>query len=134
MKFTLLTIVLLVFITVNADTVKHTGGSSKIEPQSIEKAANTSYVVNHEFCYSCLSEEENEEKESLEEVPTYAQLERDPLADLPSSFTICSSVMTTYGEVNRCSSTCWEMTETNVWDHFCKLMARHHSSIPKCQM
>ena len=99
MKSTLLTIVLLVFVTVKADTVKHTGGSSKIEPQSIEKAANTSYVVNHEFCYSCLSEEENEEKESLEEVPTYAQLERDPRADLPSSFTICSSVMTTYGSL-----------------------------------
>ena len=71
MKSTLLTIVLLAFVTVNADTEKYTGGSSKIEPQSIEKAANTSYVVNHGLCYSCLSEEE---KETLEEVPNYAQV------------------------------------------------------------
>ena len=133
MKFTLLTIVLLVFVTVNADTVKHTGGSSKIEPQSIEKAANTSYVVNHEFCYSCLSEEENEEKESLEEVPTYAQLKRDPVLTFhPRSQSVPVSWQRM--EVNRCSSTCLEMPEINGWDHFCKLMARHHSSIPKCQM
>ena len=30
-------------------------------------------------------------------MPTYAELKLDPLADLPSLFTICSSVMTTYG-------------------------------------
>ena len=33
----------------------------------------------------------------MEEVHTYAELKRDPRADLPSSFTICSNVMTTYG-------------------------------------
>ena len=33
---------------------------------------------------------------TLGEVHTYAQLKKDPRADLPSSFTICSSVMTTY--------------------------------------
>ena len=55
------------------------------------------YVVNHEFCSSCLSEEENEWKETLEEVHTYAQLKKDHRADLPSSFTVCSGAMTTYG-------------------------------------
>ena len=70
--------------------------SSKIESASISKADKT-YVVNHEFCSSCLSEEENENKETLEELHTYAELKNDPRADLPSSFTICSNVMTTYG-------------------------------------
>ena len=35
------------------------------------------YVVNHEFCSACLSEEEKEEKETLEEVHTFAQLKRN---------------------------------------------------------
>ena len=52
------------------------------------------YVVNHEFCSACLSEEE---KETLEEVHTFAQLKTDPCANLPLSFMICSSVMTTSG-------------------------------------
>ena len=98
MKFIFLGIVFLAFHA----TVSAFGNwnleirSSKIEPASISKAAKT-YVVNHEFCSSCLSEEENENKEALEDLHTYAELKNDPRADLPSSFTICSSAMTTYG-------------------------------------
>ena len=73
---------------VNADEVNNIGRTSK--------AAKT-YVVNHEFCSCCLSEGDYEHKETLGEVHTYAQLEQDSYADLPPSFTICSSVMTTYG-------------------------------------
>ena len=92
MKTTFLTIICLVYEkTVNADKVR----SSKIEHRSIAKAANVN-VVNHEFCSSCLSEEDKEGKENLKDVHTYAELKSDPRADLPSSFTICSSVMTTY--------------------------------------
>ena len=96
MKSTFLTIVVLVFdMTVSADEETRI---SKIEHRSIAKASTT-YVVKLEFCSSCLSEEENEWKETLGEVHTYAELKSDPLAHLPSSFTICSSVMTTYGRL-----------------------------------
>ena len=88
MKSTFLTKVFLVFGKIaNANAGKNLEKSAK---------AATTYVVNYEFCSSCLSEEENEWKETLEEVHTYAQLKKDPRADLPSAFTICSSVMTTY--------------------------------------
>ena len=58
---------------------------------------NKTYVVNLEFCRSCLSEEEAGYKYSYKEVNTYAELKHDPRRDLPVAFTICSSVMTTYG-------------------------------------
>ena len=90
MKSIFLTIVILVYdATVKSDVVNNS------------KAATTN-VVNHEFCSSCLSEEENEWKDTLEEVQVYAELKNDPHADFPSSFTICSSVM----EVDKHSSTC----------------------------
>ena len=54
-------------------------------------------VVSHESCNSCLSQNEKDDKDLLEDVHTYAKLRNDPRADLPSSFTICSSSMTTYG-------------------------------------
>ena len=88
-----ITFVILCDTTVNADEANNLGKSSR----STSKPANTTYVVNLELCSSCLSEEEKEVKETFEEVPTYAELKLDPLADLPSLFTICSSVMTTYG-------------------------------------
>ena len=60
------------------------------------KRSTKTDVVSHEFCYSCMSEEENEQKITLKEVHTYAELKHDPQASLPPSFTICSTVMTTY--------------------------------------
>ena len=36
-----------------------------------------SYVVNHEYCLSCLSEKDKEPKETLHDVHTYAQLKQD---------------------------------------------------------
>ena len=55
-------------------------------------------LINFEFCYSCLDEKNQERKESLREVHSYAELEiTSPLDPFPSSFTICSSVMTTFG-------------------------------------
>ena len=92
MESTFLTIVFLLFdTTVNADQ-----GENSQRNSSMAKAA-TAYVVNLEFCSSCLSEEDKEYKETVGEVHTYAALKNDLRADLPSSFTICSSVMTTYG-------------------------------------
>ena len=54
-------------------------------------------IINHEFCYSCLDERNQERKESLREVHSYAELATSPKNPLPPSFTICSSVMTTSG-------------------------------------
>ena len=65
-----------------------------LEPKSIGKTLS---VVNLEFCQSCLSAEEKEGKETYKEVLNYAELKHDPRANLPSSFTICSSAMRTYG-------------------------------------
>ena len=85
-------IVLVLDTTVKAGAANSFEKSSKIG--SIAKA-----VVKLEFCSSCLSEEDKADKETLEEVHTYAELENDPRANLPSSFTICSSVMTTSGSM-----------------------------------
>ena len=70
MKSIFLSIVLLVFDkTANAGVMNNKGRSSKIEigPRNIAKAAAT-YVVNHEFCSFCMSEEENKWKETLVDV------------------------------------------------------------------
>ena len=57
----------------------------------------TAFVINHEFCLSCFTEDQIENKVTLEELQTWALLKDDPRADLPSSFTICLSSMTTSG-------------------------------------
>ena len=59
---------------------------------------NESYtnIISHTFCKSCLSEDDQEDKNTLNEVHTYAELKHDPYASLPSSFTICSAVMAPY--------------------------------------
>ena len=102
MKQIFLAIVFIVFdLTVEADEVKNLRRSSKIEGSSRIAKTATRYVVNHEFCITCLSDENLEEKETLEEVHTYAKLENDPRADLPMSFTICSSVMATYVQLQK---------------------------------
>ena len=86
MKSTFLTILFLVF-----DKIGNTNALTNFEKGSkIAKVGVTTYVVNHEI------EKEEDDKDTLEEVHTYAQFKRDPRANLPSSFTICSSVMTTY--------------------------------------
>ena len=46
-------------------------------------------VINHDFCFSCRG------KVSLKDVDTYSELKYDPRASLPSSFTICVSVLVT---------------------------------------
>ena len=47
-------------------------------------------VINHEFCQSCPGR-----VKSLKDVHTYSELKYDPRASLPSSFTICVSVLVT---------------------------------------
>merc|ERR1712079_677672 len=69
-----------------------------MDPSRVVKD-ETTYVINHEFCRSCLSDDEAKEKDTLNEVESYAELKSDPNANLPPSFTICSSVMTTHGGV-----------------------------------
>ena len=87
MKSTFLAIVFLVLdTTAKADEVQCVERKSRIGPKSIGEEEVTTYVVNHEFC-------------SSEDVLSYAELKNDPHADLPSSFTICSSAMTTYGSM-----------------------------------
>ena len=53
-------------------------------------------IISHTFCKSCLSEDDQEDKNTLNEVHTYAELKHDPYASLPYSFTICSAVMAPY--------------------------------------
>ena len=80
-------LLLVVFPPVMADVIEETGIGAKAK----------TYVVNLEFCRSCLSEKEAGSKDSYKEVNTYAELKHDPRGDLPAAFTICSSVMATYG-------------------------------------
>ena len=59
------------------------------------KATKTS-VISHEMCWSCISAEDqrkNDEGSTLENIHTYAELKHDPRASLPSSFTICATVL-----------------------------------------
>ena len=41
------------------------------------KRGSKTDVVSHEFCYSCVSEDDNEQKKNLEEVHTYVKVSRD---------------------------------------------------------
>ena len=69
--------------------------SNEIVHQQRTRATANSYVVNHVFCESSLTEEEMMSKQTLEEVHTYAELKHDSRASLPDSFTICSTIVTT---------------------------------------
>ena len=53
-------------------------------------SANTVAVINHEHCQSCPTR-----VSSLKEVLAYSELKCDPQSSLPSSFTICVSVLAT---------------------------------------
>ena len=55
---------------------------------------NKLVVISHESCQSCPDEE------NLKDVHTYSQLKNDPRASLPSSFTICGSVILTTFSLN----------------------------------
>ena len=89
-----LSLLLLVFVTIATDEVEATKRFLD-EAKSIAEAKT--YTINYEFCLSCLSSEEKEGRDTLEEVYAYALLKKDPTGSLPPSFTICSSSMTTYG-------------------------------------
>ena len=52
-------------------------------------------VVSHELCHSC-----PREVSSFKDVKTYSELKYDPRASLPSSFTICVSVLVTTDNIN----------------------------------
>ena len=71
--------------------------TSNIESSKMRGLSSTNQVVNLEFCTSCLNETQREWKATLEEVHTYAKLKTAPKNDLPSLFTLCINVMTTYG-------------------------------------
>ena len=83
-----LKIVALVLLT----TVKASVGEACTSGPDGEKCT---YIVNHAFCEATLPAEELELKQTLEEVHTYAELERDPGLNLPDSITICSTIMLT---------------------------------------
>ena len=85
-----------VYLFLAMTTKVHGLEKGKTVRTSTSKRGSKTNVVSHEFCYSCMSEEDNEQKKTLEEVHTYAELRNDPRASLPSSFTICSTAMTTY--------------------------------------
>ena len=61
-------------------------------------------VVSLTFCESSLPAEEKMGKERLEKVHTFAQLKDDPLASLPDSFSVCSTIM-----IKGCQSYIWPM-------------------------
>ena len=66
----------------NKDVRQHQGTSA------ISKTST--YVINFDFCLSQLPAEDKVGKKTLEEVHTYAELENDPRASIPDSFTVCS--------------------------------------------
>ena len=59
-------------------------------------------VVSLAFCESSLPPEDEANKKTLDEVHTYAELKNDHRANLPDSFTVCSTIMTT-----GCQSSAW---------------------------
>ena len=71
--------------------------TSNIVSSKMRGLSSTNQVVNLEFCTSCLNETQREWKATLEEVHTHAKLKTAPKSDLPSLFTLCINVMTTYG-------------------------------------
>ena len=78
-------------MTVKGETSKHNQDT---------KAASTTKMVNIKFCYRCHTVEENSKigsnKNTLEEIHTYAELQNDPKASLPDLFTTCFNSMITY--------------------------------------
>ena len=73
MKSIFLAIFLLVFYwTVNNYAVKNIGRSLMIETRSRSKIA-TAYVVNLEYCFSCIITEEHQ-VETLDKICSYANL------------------------------------------------------------
>ena len=67
-------------------------------------SADDTNVVSLTFCESSLPAEDTVGKKTLEEVHTYAELKDDPLASLPQSFTVCSTIM-----ITGCKSSSWPM-------------------------
>ena len=68
--------------------------------QEITHSEALTKVVNHEFLPSSLSVEDKNDKKTLKELHTYAELKDDPRSSLPDSFTICSTAKTTLSETN----------------------------------
>ena len=91
MRFISVTTILLSIETDASDT------SVQAESKFTLAKGERFHAINHEFCFSCLTYTELVAKDTLEEVQLYAQLKNDARAVLPSSFTVCSSSMTTYG-------------------------------------
>ena len=110
MKTTVLSLIILILSSaVRADEgLQSKGNVSRVEFRSkYEKPSNT-YVVNYEVDQDHpLSSKKKFKKRPLNKIPTHAQLIRDPRADLPSAFSICSSVMTTHGIVS--ANVAWQM-------------------------
>ena len=77
--------VLSVLVFVSSNLFYGTDGAGKQPP------ANKLDVIHHKFCESC----NPENLKTLKDVHTYSQLKYDPRASLPSSFTICVSVLVT---------------------------------------
>ena len=59
------------------------------------KSPSKLVVISHELCKSCPTV-----VSSLKDVPTYSELKYYPRASLPSSFTICLSVLVTTNSLN----------------------------------
>ena len=69
-------------------------GQSTEEPEVKDKMQKAStYVVSH-LSEKCSPADTNNRSTSTEADPTYAELENDPKANLPSPFTVCSMAMT----------------------------------------
>ena len=100
-----------------------------IEGTSLAAKSKT-YVVNLEFCCSCLNEEEAEYKYSYKEVNTFAELKYDLLANLPVAYTICFSLMTTYGTTKILLNSLGK--DGNSWLE--PLLAVHSFNILSCQV
>ena len=80
------------------------GSSNEIALPRRTRAVAITNVVSLTFCESSLPAEDKMGKEMLEKVHTYAQLKDDPLASLPDSFSVCSTIM-----IKGCQSYIWPM-------------------------
>ena len=120
-----ISLIFYIFVHYEAHGLKSLGKTFKngdeIEIKNSANVAAGTYVINHEYC---LAKEDKVGKETLEEVHTYARLKYDPHASLPSSFTICSAAMTTYGAEQRFFMVLGK--DGNVW-----LRSRFKSNVDK---
>ena len=90
----------------NSSALETRNSDPDVEEVKVKREEGTrTTLISHEMCLSCLTNGEErkaaeESKESLEKVHTFAELEHDPRASLPSSFTVCATLLSVINNQN----------------------------------